>query len=105
MDELIVFLIRETGWSFEYTVQFVKGTPLSKLNAFIDELKYQKALDEYKFKWPFGMMISVWATANSRNRKYTPDNFIGYPPQRKSYKLEEAANKAGIILPKEGGLS
>lgn len=104
MDELIVFLIRETGWTYEYTVQFIKKTPIKILNAFMDEIRFQRKMDHYNQASLFGMALSVWANSNSKSRKYKIESFVGQPPQRNPVDLEKAAEQVGIIMPgKKGG--
>ena len=106
MDELVVFLMREFGWTLEYTTNLVLTLPLKKLNALIEELKYQKAAENYQIASNFAMIISNWASARSKNKRYKITDFIGEPPRRGSLVegtgLTEAAHKVGIILPKEG---
>lgn len=98
MDELIVFIIRETGWTFGETLRFVMETPIKKLNAFIDELLYQKAVDDYKLAANFAVIVAT--LASSKQRKYKVTDIIGQPPTRKVEpdKLKKAADKAGIKL-------
>ena len=102
MDELVVFLIRELGWSLEYTVELVKTLPIKKLNALIEELKYQKDIENYQIASNFAMVLSNWASSKGK-RSYSISDFIGQPPTRgKKDDLLGAAEREGIILPKEG---
>ena len=106
MDELIVFLMREFGWSLEYTVGLVKTLPVKKLNTLIAELTYQRAVEDYQIASNFAMIIANWASAQTKGRKYKVTDFIGQPPQRtetiKQPSLQEVAEEQGIKMPKEG---
>ena len=105
MDELVIFLMREFGWTLEYTIGLVKTLPVKKLNALINELKYQKAEEDYQIASNSAMVISIWASAQGK-RRYKVSDFIGQPPSRngkgETKGLNKAAEKAGIKLPKEG---
>ncbi len=99
MDEIVVFLMREFGWTLEYATNLAKKLPLKKLNVLIDETKYQKSVDEYNLAANFALIITIWLNAQSKKR-YRITDFIGQPPQRKNEDiLEKAAKKEGIILP------
>ncbi len=101
MDEIVVFLMREFGWTLEYATNLAKKLPLKKLNVLIDETKYQKSVDEYNLAANFALIISVWLNSQTKGRKYKITDFIGQYPQRKGQEniLEKAAKKEGIILP------
>ncbi len=88
-DELIVFVIRETGWTLEY----VRELPLDDLFALVKELSYQKAIDEYKMALNFAMVISNWATAMSKHKRYRPTQFVGEPPDRKAFIKEVTSDE------------
>ena len=106
MDELIVFLMREFGWTLEYTVRLVTTLPINKLNALIAEAKYQKDMENYQNAANSAMIIANWASAQSKDKKYKVSDFIGSPPKRvgeKEPNLYEAAEREGIILPKKEG--
>ena len=99
MDELIIFIIRETGWTFPETLRFVTETPIKKLNTFVEELQYQKAVDDYKLAANFAVIVAT--LASSKQRKYKVTDIVGQPPTRKVEpdKLKKAADKAGIKMP------
>lgn len=101
MDELIVFLIRETGWTFPETLRFVTETPIKKLNKFVEELQYQVAVDDYKLAANFAVIVAT--LASSKQRKYKVQDIVGQPPTRKVEpgELKQAADKAGIKMPEE----
>ena len=103
-NELVVFIIRETGWTLEY----VQDLPIETLNALVEELRYQKAMDEYKQAYNAALIASILANQRSR-RRYQPTDLIGQPPERKEVdkgdKLSKLARKQGIKMPtkkKEG---
>lgn len=106
MDEVIVFLMREFGWTLEYTQNLVRTLPLKKLNALIAEVKFQRAVDDYQLASNSAMIIANWASAQAKNKKYKISDFIGQPPRRakpeKPPSLQEVAGKQGIRMPKGG---
>ena len=106
MDEFVVFLMREFGWSLEYTVGLVKTLPTKKLNALMAELQYQRATENYRIASNSAMIIANWARAQPKGRNYKVSDFIGHPPRRVGAKAEptlrDVAEKQGIIMPKEG---
>lgn len=81
MDEVVVFLMRQFGWTLEYTVDLVKTLETGKLNALIKEVQYQKALDDYATASNFAMAVATWASAQGR-RRYKVADFIGRKPRR-----------------------
>lgn len=101
MDEIIVFLMREFGWEYEYTRDLVKSLPIAQLNALIEETQFQKSVDDYR-QASYSAMIVVALVSSPKHRKRVTD-IIGRPPQRKGGPtLEQVAKKKGIKLP-EGG--
>lgn len=94
-DELIVFVIRETGWSLEY----VRGIPYEVLSILTDELSYQKAVDNYNRNYPLGIIAAILSSDKTHQRK--PKDFIGRPPERKRKgdELWQQAKKEGIKIP------
>jgi len=100
-NEIVVLLMREFGWTLEYTVGLVRKLPIKKLNALIEELNYQKRVEQYNISSNFAMCLANWATSRSKNKRYRVTDFIGPPPQRSKSPIEEAARKAGVKLPKE----
>ena len=95
-DELIVFIIRETGLSLEY----IRKIPYSQLTSLVDELSYQKAIDNYNRNYPLGVIAAI--LASDVNRKRRPEDFIGRPPKRKGKDdLWKQAKTKGIKTPKD----
>lgn len=100
MDELIVFFMREFGWTLEYTRNLVKTLPIKKLNALIAETKYQKAVDDYNLK------ITLFNIVTNPHTKHPKGGgeLLGQPPSRngkgKTGDLYKAAEKVGIKTPK-----
>ena len=94
-NELIVFVIRETGWSLEY----IRKIPFEQLSILVSELSYQKAVDVYNRNHPLGIIAAI--LASDTNHKRRPEDFIGRPPERKRKgDLWKQAEKEGIKLPK-----
>lgn len=91
-----MFLVRETGWTLEY----IRELPVRKYYALLEELSYQKALDDYRTAYNSVLIVS--ALISTKQRRVTPTDIIGHPPQRT--KKEESiwllAKKAGIKIPK-----
>lgn len=104
MDEVIVFLMREFGWTLEYTVELVNNLDIDKLQALIKETRFQRAEQDYRMASNFAMIIASWATAQGK-KKYRIVDFIGNPPRRDDYQdpdLRGIAERQGIIVPKGG---
>ena len=95
-NELIVFVIRETGWSLEY----IRQIPYAQLTILVSELSHQKAVDVYNRNHPLGIIAAI--LASDANHKRRAEDFIGRPPQRKGKgdDLWEQAKKEGIKIPK-----
>jgi hypothetical protein len=98
MDELIVYLCLVCHWPYEESLKFVRQTPIKKLNVFIEELQYQKAVEDYRQAANFASIVCTMAS--SKQRKYKVQDIIGPPPARKAApnELKQAAEKAGIKL-------
>ncbi len=100
IDYLVVRLCFLLGWTFDYSCEFIKKTPVKKVRAFIDELEYQKSVEDYRLASNAAMIITIWANAQSKKR-YRVTDFIGPPPQRKISKEKLVRATEGIItLPK-----
>ncbi len=100
VDYLVVRLCFLLGWTFEYSCEFIKNTSVKKVRAFIEELEYQKSVEDYRLASNAAMIITVWANAQSK-RRFRVTDFIGYPPQRKGTKEKLIRATEGIIkLPK-----
>lgn len=99
MDELICWLILRTGWTFEYTTNLVETLPVKKLNVLVDEMTYQKAMEDYKSLCNAALIVST--LVSSKNRRYKISEIAGIPPKRKKEpeKIRVAAQKAGIKIP------
>ena len=76
-NELIVFVIRETGWSLEYVQQM----SLATLSTLVEEMKFQKAIEDYNLMSGFALIVAT--LASSKNRRYRVEEIIGSPPTRK----------------------
>jgi hypothetical protein len=76
----------------------VRETNVKKLNAFVEELQYQKAVEDYRQASNFAVIVCT--LASSKQRKYKVQDIIGQPPARKvkPSELKQAADKAGIKL-------
>ena len=100
MDELIVYLCLNLGWTFTEASSFIRETPIKKVNEFVQELQYQKEVENYRIASNFALVIKTWANAQKKGNHYRVSDFIGQPPHRK-VDLTEAAKKANIKLPEE----
>lgn len=104
MDEIVVFLMREFGWSLEYTTNLVKTLETGRLNALLKELEYQRKTDAYESASNFAMVLATWASSQGKKR-YGAQDFIGRAPQRSGIapgeNLYDAATREGIRMPKE----
>lgn len=83
INEAIVFVIRETGWSLEY----IRALPIGTFNQFLKELRYQKKVDEYRNLRGFAMALANWASSKKRGVKFRIEDFIGDEPTRKSLEV------------------
>ena len=77
LNELIVFVIRQTGWCLEY----IRAIPFAQLQALAAELRYQKEIDDYRRTADFAMVIANWASAQGK-RKFSMNDFMGEIPKR-----------------------
>ncbi len=104
MDELIVYLCLNLGWTFEYACKFVKETPIKKVRIFVAELQYQKSIEDYRIASNSAMIIATWANAQKKGNHYRITDFIGQPPQSPGHKskLNKAAENANNKLPTGG---
>jgi len=102
-DELVAFVIKETGWTLEY----IRNLPLKDLYLLVDELSYQKQLDDYRqacnFAAVMATLINLWS-----KRKVRPQELVGQPPKRqnitrKELSIWQIAEKTGIKIPKDRG--
>jgi hypothetical protein len=85
----------------EYATELVKTLPIKKLNAMVDEMTYQRAMDDYKLLCNFSLIIATMVS--TKQRKYKVSEIAGQPPHRKQEpeKIKAAAKKAGIKVPEE----
>ena len=95
--EQIAFLIRETGWTLEY----IRGVPLEELYLLIEELNYQKQVDDYRQQINFAALMSAWSGG-----KIKATDLVGQPPQRGNKPQGEVtiwslAEQVGIRVPKD----
>lgn len=105
MDELIVFLMREFGWTLEYTTGLVNNLEIGKLLALVREARFQRTEEDYRTARNFAMQLANWASSHGK-RKYRISEFIGNPPKRESQEgpdLRLVAARQGIKVP-EGGI-
>jgi len=75
-DELIAFVIRETGWSLEYT----RNLPLYYLHALVEEFRYIREQEAYERAHNAALIVCT--LASSQTRRYKPCDIIGEPPKR-----------------------
>jgi len=80
-SELIGYLARTTGWSLEYIGQLPARTAMGLYS----EIRYQRAVEEYRMASYFAMCICTWANAVSKRHHRTSD-FIGREPREPKHK-------------------
>ena len=79
INEAIVFIARETGWSLEY----IRALPNADLILIIREMKYQKSVDEYRALRGFAVTLAVWGNSQpNKTKTYRVEDFIGDEPKR-----------------------
>lgn len=95
-NEIIVFIVRKTGWTLEY----VRALSLKDLQLFVEELNHQEEIADYVMRYNFAICLANWANSQGR-KKYRPEQFIGGMPQRKIEEVDiwRLAKKAGIRMP------
>lgn len=105
LNELIVFLLRETGWSLEY----IRALHPAEINALVSELKYQKALDQYAAAMNAAMVaasICTMLSGQSRYpKKYEPKDFVSEPPKREGAEMVKknlALSSNPVVIKIEG---
>ncbi len=78
-NESIAFLVRETGWTLDY----IRSLPITELYALVDELSYQKAIDEYRQNCRsasiMATMINLWSKS-----QITVNELVGQEPERRT---------------------
>ena len=98
-NQLIAFLVRETGWNLEY----IGKLPVDEALALAAELRHQKSVEEYNASANFAMLMTMYASAHSR-RSYRLEDFIGPPPQRQKEEEQDlwtGAEANGIKIPSQ----
>lgn len=100
-NEAIVFIARETGWTLEY----IRSIPLAALKSFLAELRYQKAMDEYRAAANTALVICTMANLWSKG-KYKTSDFLGEPPMRGKTiegetELWQLIKELGLRIPKK----
>lgn len=95
-DEVIVYVIRKTGWPLDY----VRSMNIRDLKPFVEELKHQEGMKNYRLAYPIYDCFAMLFTAFGK-RRYTAEDFMGEMPQRKLEEVNiwQAAEKAGIRVP------
>ncbi len=92
-NEIITFVIRETGWTLEYVCSMY----ISHLFTLYEELKYQKAVEEYRRDYPVACVAVLLAQGA------TIADIIGPEPKRLNEMevsdIWQVAKDAGIKIP------
>jgi len=86
INEAFVFIIRETGWTLEY----IRKLPFDILAEIVEELRYQKAMDDYKNAYNSAMIIT--ALLCSDKKTITPQDIVGEPPKRRIHENQFSQN-------------
>ena len=74
--QIMAFLSRETHW----TLTEIKAFHVESLGPLIDELKYQKAMDDYRAQANAALIAVTFN--RSQGGKATIEELIGEPPER-----------------------
>jgi hypothetical protein len=77
LNEAIVTIARETGWTLEY----IRSLPVDYLQVILDEITFQKASEAYQLAYNSAMVVC--ALINSEDKQYTPEEIIGERPERR----------------------
>lgn len=89
---MIVFVIRETGWTLEY----IRQIPYKQLMTLVNELAYQKEVELYNRNYYLGVIAAILTSDKTHRRK--AEDFVGRPPKRR-VDICKMAKKAGIEIP------
>ncbi len=87
-DELVVFIIRETGWPLEY----IREMDAADINLLVSELSYQKKVDDYNRNYSIATIAAI--LTSDKNHKRRPEDFIGMPPERGNDDQENTSSEA-----------
>lgn len=104
IDSTIVYLCLVCHWTFPEACKFIKETPIKKVRAFVEELQYQKSIEDYKVAANSAMIITVWANAQKKGNHFKITDFIGQLPQRPGTKGELTKAAENIIKLPTGGI-
>ena len=91
-NELVVFIVRETGWTLEY----IGHIKFAKLQVLAEELQHQKDIDDYNRNRVVALLVTCWA----KDAKL--EDIIGLPPVRQGEEVQDIwllAEEAGIKIP------
>ena len=78
INETIVLIARETGWTLEY----IRSLKLSEVNQLIKEIRYQRSVEEWKMMRAVALAVASWASSQQKGRRYRPEDFCGECPKR-----------------------
>lgn len=78
LNESIALLARETGWTLEY----IRKLPASHFFALVDEISYQRQLEQYQQSYNSALVVCT--LASSHKKHYRPVEIIGEKPQRRA---------------------
>jgi hypothetical protein len=91
LNEAIVLIARETGWTLEY----IRSQPVSYLQVVLNEITYQRSLESYQAAYNSAMVVC--ALINSEDRHYTPEEIIGERPERRIMEEVKLAQPPKVI--------
>jgi hypothetical protein len=77
LNEAIVTIARETGWTLEY----IRSLPVDYLQVILNEITFQKTSESYQATYNAAMIVC--ALINSEDKHYTPEEIIGERPERR----------------------
>lgn len=102
-NEMIVFVISETGWTLDY----IRNMSFLDFIVVQNELMYIKARRDYQLMQGFASLMATTVNCNvgRGGRTYKAEDFIGSPPTRikeGETDLWTIAKTEGIRLPKKG---
>ena len=91
-NELVAFVVRETGWTLEY----IGSLEFTKLQVLVEELKYQKDVEEYNRNRILALLLTCWTKGT------TLEGILGPAPMRQGEEAQDIwllATEAGIKIP------
>lgn len=90
LNEQITLIARETGWSLEY----IRGLSFWHFISLVEEILHQRDLERYSRAYNSATIVCT--LASSRSHRYSPEELIGRPPERRVMKENNLGKSATV---------